>query len=315
MKEYIVRKYTPEDFMLWNNFIAEAKNATFLFHRNFMEYHKDRFEDFSLLVFEDDTLKAVVPANKSATEFYSHQGLTYGGVVIDPKLKLSEFLNVFESITRFLQANNFKKVWFKALPSIYPDYFSDELLYALFLKNAKLVRRDTLSVIDYSSPIAILPSRLKNIRKAEKFKLEVRQTTDFTDFWNEILIPTLREKHNTNPVHSLDEIKLLYSRFPDNIKQFNVYYEGKIVAGTTIFETKNVAHSQYIGSNAHRSKLASLDFLYDYLIKKYASEKRYFDFGISNENNGRVLNEGLSYWKESFGAQTVVQDFYELDLI
>jgi hypothetical protein len=309
-----IKKYQDSDLNIWNNFIAKAKNATFLFHRNFMEYHKDRFEDFSLLVFEDKKLVAVVPANKKDDEFHSHQGLTYGGVVVDSKLKLNEFLNVFESITKFLKINNFKKAHFKIMPNIYQDNFSDELLYALFLKDAKLVRRDTLAVIDYRNPIEILPSRLKNVKKSEKYNLEIRETSGFTEFWNEILVSTLNEKHHANPVHSVDEIKLLCTRFPDNIKQFNVYHENKIVAGTTIFETKNVAHSQYIGSNADKNKLGSLDFLYDYLIKKYAVDKKYFDFGISNENNGRTLNEGLSYWKESFGAKTVIQDFYELEL-
>jgi hypothetical protein len=55
VKNYTVRRYTSEDFALWNAFISTAKNATFLFHRDFMEYHSDRFEDYSLLVFEGDS--------------------------------------------------------------------------------------------------------------------------------------------------------------------------------------------------------------------------------------------------------------------
>lgn len=312
--KYIIKKYQDSDFKIWNDFLGKAKNATFLFHRNFMEYHKDRFEDFSLMVFEEDALTAVLPANRVGSELYSHQGLTYGGLVVNPDLKLQEFLNVFDAVFNFLKDKDFRKVHFKILPNIYPNYFSDELLYVLFLKGARLVRRDTLSVIDYQNRMEILPSRLKNVKKSGKYNLEVKETNDFSAFWNEILIPTLHEKHSAKPVHSLDEIKLLHSRFPDNIKQFNVYHEGKIVAGTTIFETRNVAHSQYTGSNSDRSRLGSLDFLYAFLIEKYALEKRYFDFGISNENNGKVLNEGLSYWKESFGAATVIQDFYELNL-
>ncbi len=313
MKNYLVRRYTSDDFELWNQFIVKAKNATFLFHRDFMDYHKDRFEDFSLMVFDRDKLVALLPANQIGEALHSHQGLTYGGVVVGESVKLSAFIEIFESIVVWAK-QNFKKAYFKVIPSVYTTCFSDELLYVLFLKNAQLIRRDTLSVIDYSLPVKLSSSRKTEIKKGEKHNLKIKQTTDFSEFWNEILIPVLAEKHQAKPVHSLDEIKLLHSRFPDNIKQYNVYFEDKIVAGTTIFETENVVHSQYIGSNAERSRLGSLDFLYDFLIKKYASRKKYFDFGTSNENSGRVLNQGLSYWKESFGAKTVVQDFYELDL-
>jgi len=313
VKNYSIRPYTPDDFDLWNDFIAKAKNSTFLFNRNFMEYHKDRFEDFSLLVFDENKLVAVVPANRVGAELHSHQGLTYGGLVVGKTIKLQEFIAIFDSICSFLKSN-FRKVYFKVLPTIYNQDFADELLYVMFLKEAKLYRRDTLSVIDYQQDITISAKRKYEIRKGEKHNLQIKQTNDFAEFWNEILIPNLQQKHNSNPVHSLEEITYLQTRFPENIKQYNVYFEGKIIGGTTVFETDNVAHIQYISSNELRSKTGSIDYLFDFLIDKYAVEKRFFDFGISNENNGKTLNEGLLYWKESFGAKTLVQDFYELDL-
>src|SRR5690554_973605 len=278
-----------------------------------MEYHKDRFEDFSLLVFDKNKLVAVVPANRVGAELHSHQGLTYGGLVVGKTIKLQEFIAIFDSICSFLKSN-FRKVYFKVLPTIYNQDFADELLYVMFLKEAKLYRRDTLSVIDYQQDITISAKRKYEIRKGEKHNLQIKQTNDFSEFWNEILIPNLQQKHNSNPVHSLEEITYLQTRFPENIKQYNVYFEGKIIGGTTVFETDNVAHIQYISSNELRSKTGSIDYLFDFLIEKYATGKRFFDFGISNENNGKTLNEGLLYWKESFGAKTLVQDFYELDL-
>ncbi|MFA7446216.1 MAG: GNAT family N-acetyltransferase [Flavobacteriaceae bacterium] len=313
MEKYTVRKYTSEDFALWNAFVAKAKNATFLFNRNFMEYHNDRFTDFSLLVFEDKKLVAVFPANRAGEELHSHQGLSYGGVVVENSVKIQEFIDIFEAVCLYAKLH-FKKMFLKVLPAIYSKHFSDELLYVLFLKNAELIRRDTLFVLDNQVESDISKKRKYEIKKGEKHNLEIRETTDFSAFWNEILIPVLHEKHQAKPVHSLDEIKLLHSRFPDNIKQFDVYFEDKIVAGTTLFVTENVVHSQYIGSDWQRSKLGSVDFLYDFLIKKYALEKRFFDMGASNKDNGKTLNEGLAYWKESFGARTLVQDFYELEL-
>ena len=132
-------------------------------------------------------------------------------------------------------------------------------------------------------------------------------------FWNEILIPNLSEKHQAKPVHSLDEIQYLHSKFPKNIRQFNVYQNDKIVSGTTIFETNLVAHSQYISGNSDKNELGSLDFLHDYLISNVFKDKKYFDFGISNENQGQNINQGLLFWKEGFGARTIVQNFYEIE--
>jgi hypothetical protein len=142
--------------------------------------------------------------------------------------------------------------------------------------------------------------------------LVIKEEKDFKQFWNTILIPNLSEKHQAKPIHSLEEITKLRTMFPDNIKQFNVYHNNIIVAGATIFETAGVAHCQYISKFEKKQDLNSLDFLFDFLIHKQFSKKRFFDFGSSNEEEGQKLNGGLTYWKESFGASTIVHDFYEV---
>lgn len=307
---YKVTRYHPEHKHQWNDFVKRAKNATFLFHRDFMDYHSDRFEDFSLMVFKEDKLLGLLPANIKENVIFSHQGLTYGGLVVDKKTKIETTLLLFKELLSYLEHQKISKMEIKLLPSIYTDLPSDEIHYILFLLEAKLVRRDVLSVIDLRKPVLFSSGRKEGVKRGEKNKLEVREEVEFESFWNEILIPTLKNKHQAKPVHSLDEIKLLHQRFPKNIRQFNVYFNDKIVAGTTVFVTKKVAHSQYIAANADKNQLGSLDFLHHYLLKDVFSEKNYFDFGISNENQGRNLNKGLSFWKESFGANPVVQDFY-----
>ena len=95
MHNFSVQIYQSKDLKLWNAFISKAKNATFLFNRNFMDYHNDRFNDYSLLVFKAEKVIAVIPANREETTLYSHQGLTYGGFVLDGSLKLNEFIHAF----------------------------------------------------------------------------------------------------------------------------------------------------------------------------------------------------------------------------
>jgi hypothetical protein len=315
VKNYTVKRYRENDYANWNTFISQAKNATFLFHRDFMDYHKDRFEDYSLMVYKNEKLVAVLPANRVENVVYSHQGLTYGGLVYGEKLKLASIILVFKAVLFYLNENKISKIQIKTLPSIYHNKPAEELNYALFLVEAQLIRRETLAVIDLSKPILITSGRKEGVKKGMANSLEIREEDEFVDFWNDILIPNLENKHQAKPLHSLQEITNLKKKFPENIRQFNVYCKDEIIAGATLFESQNVIHSQYISADKNKNKTGSLDFLYHHLITEVFKEKNFFDFGTSNKNQGRILNKGLSFWKESFGASTIVQDFYEVETI
>lgn len=314
MNNYKVLKYSETYYETWNNFVAQSKNGTFLFHRDFMTYHQDRFEDYSQLIFEENQLVAVFPANKVGNTIYSHQGLTYGGLVLSNSIKFSSVFNAFKVLLETFKNDGFETIYLKTIPSIYHTLPSDEMPYLLFLLDAKLTRRDVLSVVDLKQPIKFSKDRIAGNKRALKHSLHIKEVDTFDEFWTKILEVNLKQKHRVKPVHSLEEITLLKQKFPKNIRQFNVYKEDVIVAGTTIFESKHVAHSQYISANEDKNTLGSLDVLHHHLITKVFSEKPYFDFGISNENNGKNINEGLLYWKEGFGARTITQDFYQIDI-
>lgn len=276
-----------------------------------MDYHRDRFEDYSLMVYNDNKLVAILPANRVGDAIHSHQGLTYGGLILDQKLKLNETIDITKTILSYLDINKVETLYIKLLPEIYTSSPSGELKYILFLLNAKLIRSDVLSVIDnMNPPKKISTVRKRGIKRAKDHQLIIKEDNDFEAFWNQVLIPNLETRYGRKPVHSLSEIQLLQKNFPKNIRQFNVYYNDKIVAGTTIFETSKVAHAQYISATEQKQELGSLDFLFHELLSNTFKEKPFFDFGISNENKGRNLNKGLLYWKESFGARTVTHDFY-----
>jgi hypothetical protein len=279
-----------------------------------MEYHSGRFSDYSLLVFDDQELIAVLPANSSDGNLISHQGLSYGGLVLHQKIMMPKVLLALQEILSFLDSEGIKTLTLKLLPKIYHSLPSDEMDYLLFILNANLSRRDITSVIDNNNKLNVESSnRKRGIKKGIKSNLRIQEQEDLSSFWNEILIPNLKATHNTSPVHSINEITKLKSQFPKHIKQFNVYSDDKIVGGTTIFETENVAHVQYISANQDKQILGSLDFLFDYLINEHYKDIRYFDFGISNENQGKKVNKGLLSWKESFGGRSISHDFYKIE--
>ena len=313
MSNYRVEKYTKENRLAWDTFISGAKNATFLFARDFMEYHSDRFTDYSLLVYKDDLLYAVLPANIVGDKLYSHKGLTYGSLVLSKSAKLLYTFEAFKALLAFLDAKAISTLELRNIPTFYNTMPSDELSYFLFKANATLIKRDALMVIDTSTKIKFQKNRREGINKAKRNGLTIAVEHNFEGFWNEILIPNLQKKHGVSPVHSLEEIQLLAAKFPDHIKQVNVYKDNVIVAGTTLFLTKTTIHPQYVSGNSDKNAFGSLDLAYDYIINHFDSSKRYFDFNISSEENGTALNSGLIFWKESCGARTYVADNYLID--
>lgn len=308
---YRIEKYSPQHHLLWNNFVASAKNATFLFHRNFMEYHQDRFEDFSLLIYKNDTLISVFPANRVDNIVYSHQGLSYGGFLFSLTLPFNDCLEVVKYVLQYYCEQGISLLHLKLIPKIYHRLPADEIDYLLFLLDAKLVQRDVAACV-LPATVHFSKNRLEGVRRGGKQQLKVVEETDCSVFWQELLIPHLQEKFGKTPVHSLQEIQYLKQKFPQNIRQFNIYKDEKPVAGTTIFESEQVAHAQYIASNADKNQLGSLDFLYHHLLCKVFQAKKYVDFGTSNQNNGRHVNKGLLSWKQGYGTGMVVHDFYEV---
>lgn len=309
-----IRRYRREDKELWNSFVSKARNATFLFDRNYMDYHDDRFDDNSFMFYHKGKLKAVLPANVAGDTLYSHQGLTYGGLLLDKKATVEDVLECFDSLNSWLRENGISKVVYKALPWIYQQYPSQEDLYALTWKcKAQLISRDISSTIVIDNKLKFAESRKSGIRKALSLNIEVGESNDVDGFWH-VLEDNLGNRYNAKPVHTASEMKLLMSRFPNNIKLYVAKMNGEIVGGTLIYVTPQVVHTQYISASVEGKKHGALDLLFDYIINKVYANCRYFDFGKSTEQGGAYLNEPLIFQKEGFGGRGVCYDWYRWEL-
>lgn len=309
-----IRRYRREDKELWNSFVNKARNATFLFDRNYMDYHADRFDDNSFMFYHKGKLKAVLPANVAGDTLYSHQGLTYGGLLLDKKATVEDVLECFDSLNSWLRENGISKVVYKALPWIYQQYPSEEDLYALTWKcKAQLISRDISSSIVIDNKLKFAESRKSGIRKALSLNIEVGESNDVDGFWH-VLEDNLGNRYNAKPVHTANEMKLLMSRFTNNIRLYVAKMNGEIVGGTLIYVTPQVVHTQYISASVEGKKHGALDLLFDYIINKVYANCRYFDFGKSTEQGGAYLNEPLIFQKEGFGGRGVCYDWYQWEL-
>lgn len=297
----------------WDNFVEKAKNATFLFMRDYMDYHSDRFTDCSLMAYSDKKLCALLPANKNEKNcIVSHGGLTYGGLIIENDTHTADVLSIFQAIAEYIKTEiKATELIYKPLPHIYSMQPSQEDLYAIFRLEGTLISRTISTTIYNKERLPFSQLRRRKIACAKKNGLVFKKSDDYEAFWS-ILTDTLSTRHGCTPVHSMSEIKLLQSRFPNNIKLYTAEKEGVIIAGTVAYETPDVVHFQYIAASSDGKALCALDGLFAHLIDDVYTDKQYIDFGISTEDNGHILNEGLIFQKEGFGGRGVVYDTYRI---
>ena len=314
MTDVKVVKYCAEHKTLWDGFVGNSRNGTFLFRRDYMEYHEDRFADNSLMFYDErEQLIALLSATVSDGLMSSHAGLTFGGVVSDTKMRVGLMLDVFTALTSYLHSRHIYRLIYKAVPHIYHRMPAEEDLYALFRNGARLIRRDVSTTIDVKTRLPFSEIRKRAIKRGQKHGLQVKRSFDF-DAFMKIAAQVLETKYDARPVHTAAEIEMLAARFPENIKLFAAYKNEEMLAGVIIYESSEVAHTQYIGASDEGKMTGALDLIISYCLDDYYVDKPYFDFGISNEDDGRYLNAGLIENKQSFGARAVVHDFYQLDL-
>lgn len=309
-----VTKYEGNRKLEWDNFLKSSKNGHFFFYRDYMEYHSDRFKDFSLIIYNDKgNIMALLPASIDGDTVISHGGLTFGGFVSDSKMTVAKMLDVFANVKQFLKNAGVRMFIYKCMPAIYNKYPSDEDLYALFRNNAKLYRRDVSFSIYLLDRLPYRYTRKSEIKKGYKHKYSLQESSKYEEYIA-LLDKILMKYHGTHPVHNVNELRLLAEKFPYNIKLYTAEKKGRIEAGTVLFLQSGVVHTQYLANSDEGKKTGALDCLLDWLITDVYKDKTWFDFGISCEQEGRYLNEGLAAQKEGFGARAVVHDFYRIEL-
>ena len=307
-----VRPYAPADVNTWDALIARSRNGNLLHRRGYMDYHADRFVDQSLIIERHGEAVAVFPANIRDNVVTSHGGLTYAGLITTHALRAESTLAVFEQIANHYRALGVERVLYKAVPHIFHAYPAEEDLYALHRLGAQLKRRDLSSAIALREAFHFTQGRQRAVNKARKAGIGLQTNTDPADF--HALLTEVLHKHDTVPTHRLAELRLLQARFPQHIVLHEARREGALLAGVLVYDFGRAVHTQYMAVSEEGRRLSALSFLLAELIGRVYAERTYFSFGVSTEQEGRVLNGGLVTQKEYFGARAVVHDFYEWPL-
>lgn len=308
-----ILRYRSEYGAVWNDFVSKSKNGLFMFDRNYMDYHSDRFKDHSLLFFSEGDLVGLLPLNEFENTLASHGGLTFGGFITDHNMKQHRMLEMMDTLRIYMAEHAFRKLIYKQVPHFYHIQPAEEDSYALFRSNAKISKIEAATVVDLANPIKMPKGRKAQISRAKRENVVIEESLDY-DAFIELENEVLQEHHGTRAVHTGEELILLHSRFPENIKLYAAKLSGEIIAGTVLFIYPNVVHTQYLAANNVARRIGALDYTVSYVMDEYRSGKKWFDFGKSTEGDGSILNEGLISQKEGFGGRTVVYQTWEITL-
>lgn len=308
-----IKRYRDRDKKAWNDFVKRSRQGTFLFDRAYMDYHRDRFTDCSFLFYKQSKLYALLPANVVGDTLWSHQGLTYGGLITNEHATTADVCALFKELMPSLGGMGIRRVVYKPMPWIYQRLPAEEDLYVLFNRcNARLYVRNVSSVIMKNNTLKWRRIRQFGANKAAKEGIDVQQdNTAFLEFWP-VLESNLYSTYHAKPVHSLEEILRLHDAFPENIRLYVARYDTKVIGGVLLYVTPQVVHTQYISATEEGKKLHAIDAIFRKILVEDFQEQEYFDFGTSNEDMGRYLNDGLIYQKEGFGGRAVCYDWYEV---
>jgi hypothetical protein len=316
------RRYEQSDEAQWDSFVTAAPTGTFLHSRQFLSYHGARFKDCSL-VFQGpgDRICAVLPAAADpddATVAISHPGATYGGLLLSDYQYGLDASEILELAGQSLAASGFRRLIYKCVPPHVHRGTRQADIYALWRMGGRLIRRDLWNVIDLTRPREVEAARRRRLRRARDHGVKVAKDGSaraYADFYR-VLVECLAQRHGVRPVHSLQEMQLLQSRFDAQISLWLARDEaGDCVAGEWIFDLGDTCHGQYGVTTPAGREMSAQDLLLETILGDSASRGvRNFSFGTSTEAEGKFLNEGLYRYKASFGAGAVVHDFYELGL-
>lgn len=313
-----VEPYTEARAEDWDRFCAGALNATMLHTRRFLSYHGTRFKDRSILLFNGDALVGVLPAAEHRADtslVVSHPGATYGGLVHHGHLAGGRMLEALQTVIDFFRSQGHAAFQYKALPHIYTGTPAQDDLYALFRLGATRLRCDLSSTISLDDRRPRPERRRRALKKALSQVCVEWDALDWPQVW-QLIADNLARKHSAKPVHSAQELAVLKQRFPEHIRVASARYGDTPVAAVVLFNARHVWHAQYIASSEQGHDAHALDAIFEAAIEKARdAEARYFDFGTSNEDAGKVLNAGLYQFKSEFGGGGVAHEFYQLNIL
>lgn len=307
--EIEVKPYSAENREAWDELVRHSRNGTFLFLRDYLEYHSDRFEDASLVLSYEGEVRGVFVANRIENRIVAHSGLTYGGLVVSKKVKAIEAAHCMQAALQYYEKNA-RELSYKPVPDFFHAHPLHEDQIQIVQMGGRLEKFESGWVVDFSKDLPLQQRRMRSAKKAEKSGIEIKKTDDLRSFWERVLVPHLGAKFETQPVHSYEEIQRLNDKLKGCFELWAAFElrDGaqEMVAGTLLYVFEPALHAQYIASTEQGRQSGAIDLLFSRLLVEAKNRKcHYFSLGTATQEDGLYgLNSGLVEWKEGWGAES-----------
>jgi hypothetical protein len=311
--------FYPDNTARWDAFVRTARNGVFLFERSYMDYHAARFEDASLMIWRGDDLIALLPAHRLDSEggpvLVSHSGLTFGGLILHGALRAQDTLEIVDGLCAKLRSESWHALRVRPVPHIFHRQPSEDELYALLRRGARVVRSDLAHTVDLARRPPLAGGRRNARSRARRAGVQVRRSNDWAAAWT-LVEAVLAARHGALPTHALHEIVTLAQRF-ERIS-LHAAFPGDAtnappLAVAVTYAYDGVLHTQYLAASEAGREIGALDAVIEMLLEHPPAGTRWLSFGVSTYDQGRQLNAGLAAQKEMFGARPTLLTTLELD--
>lgn len=318
-----LKKYEDSLAPEWDNFIENnSLNGTFLHTRKFYNHNPlNKHDDNSYIFYNENKIIGLIPFNlleQSGNRIlHSYLRATYGGFIISKYAGLEEVLEMVNLLIKEAKTIDINEIVIRNPFRIFNEQFCDESDYAMWYHGFSIKFREMEIAIKLGNKSLLengySASANRSIKKGNKH-LIVTESFNFERFWK-ILDRNLTDKHNSKPTHDYESFLILLKFIGSHkIKLFVATYNTEIIAGILVFiVNENAIHAQYIASDFTFQEYRPLNVVIDYIVK-WGCDKgfKYFNLGMVNEQNGKIINNGLARFKEGFGGHGVLRETMHL---
>jgi hypothetical protein len=315
-----VHPYRPDDAAAWDAFVHNARNGTVFHTRQFLAYHPaDRFTDASLILKDGDAIVGVLSAAVKDGMLVAHPGASYGGLVIGADASVTDTGAMLDAVIAHAKEQGHRGLSMLRLPpaSLQKKYSEDQQ-YWLYQKGFSMTRCEMDGAIDLvgltpETILASLTGKCRNmIKQAERAEIEIRLSNDFAEYWP-LLEGVLEGRHGAKPTHTVAEMQKLHELLPEGFRLLAAYKDGAMVGGIVLVTIHDQAlYTLYMAQEYASQQYHPMHLLVLEAIKLALKEnRRVLHLGVSTEDGGKAVNEGLFFFKESFGCKPVRRESWE----
>lgn len=316
--KFEIKVYTNEFGQVWDEFVANSINGTFLHTRAFYNHNpKNASEDCSFLFFKKNKLVALLPCSLYTRDnskiLHSHLRSTYGGFVINDEIGAEGAVEIVGLLIEQAKKMEIGEIIIRNPFRIFHKALCDETDYAMWYYGFGIKSRELETAIalgDYNEVKDRYDgSTSRSVKKAVDH-VHVKMSDEYEAYWA-ILERNLAIKHGLKPTHSFSEFKNLLAEVGgEKIKLFGAFKDGIMIAGIVVFiVNRSALHAQYIASDDAYQEHRPLNAVIDEIVKWGCSAGfKFFNLGTSNADSGRSINTGLFRFKEGFGGRNTLRE-------